>query len=158
MRAVRVGALILSCVVPAADAAHAQSTEPIVLAQQQQQQRSTNSQREQVRATMNENLLFIMGGRLGAGLIVMASDISLAVEDGDNLRVLPVVGGAGVQNVRDVVFLKGVDLGITDVLTLNKLRATGELRIWISKSLTLRRFSTGRCRLSLARKSGQPKI
>jgi uncharacterized protein len=157
MRAVRVCALILSCVVPAADAAYAQSTEPIVLAQQQQ--RPTNSQREQVRATMNENLLFIMGGRLGAGLIVMASDISLAVEDGDNLRVLPVVGGAGVQNVRDVVFLKGVDLGITDVLTLNKLRATGELgRIWISKSLTLRRFSTGRCRLSLARKSGQPKI
>jgi TRAP-type uncharacterized transport system substrate-binding protein len=127
MRAVRVCALILSCVMPAAGAVHAQSTEPIVLAQQQQQQRSTNSQREQVRATMNENLLFIMGGRLGAGLIVMASDISLAVEDGDNLRVLPVVGGAGVQNVRDVVFLKGVDLGITDVLTLNKLRATGEL-------------------------------
>jgi hypothetical protein len=87
--------LILSCVVPAADAARAQSTEPIVLAQQQQQ-RSANSQREQVRATMNENLLFLMGGRLGAGLIVMASDISLAVEDGDNLRVLPVVGGAGV--------------------------------------------------------------
>ena len=94
MRAVRVCALVLSCAVAAAGAAHAQSTEPIVLAQQQQ--RPTNSQREQVRTTMNENLLFIMGGRLGAGLIVMASDISLAVEDGDNLRVLPVVGGAGV--------------------------------------------------------------
>jgi uncharacterized protein len=125
MRAVRVGALILSCVVPAVDAARAQSTEPILLAQQQQ--RPSNTPREQLRATMNENLLFLMGGRLGAGLIVMASDISLAVDDGDSMRVLPVVGGAGVQNVRDVVFLKGVDLGITDVLTLNKLKATGEL-------------------------------
>ena len=76
---------------------------------------------------MNENVVFLMGGRLGAGLIVMASDISIAVNDGDNMRVLPVVGGAGVQNVRDVVFLKGVDLGITNVLTLNKLKETGEL-------------------------------
>lgn len=76
---------------------------------------------------MNENVLHLMGGSLGGGYIVVASDISIAVNDGNNLRVLPVVGGAGVQNVRDVVFLKGVDLGVTNVLTLNKLRKTGEL-------------------------------
>jgi len=76
---------------------------------------------------MNENVLYIMGGTLGGGYIVVASDIASAVNDDYNLRVLPVVGGAGVQNVRDVVFLKGVDLGMTNVLTLNKLRATGEL-------------------------------
>src|SRR5262245_59253282 len=124
MRAVCVGALILSCVVPAIDAAHAQSTEPARLAQQP---RPPNTWREQVRSTMNENMLLLMGGKLGAGLIVVASDIAIAVDDGDKMRVLPVVGGAAVQNVRDVVFLKGVDLGITNVLTLNKLRDTGEL-------------------------------
>lgn len=123
MRAVRVCALILSCVLPAVEAAHAQS-------KSSGPARSTpllSTQVEQLRATMNENVLHLMGGSLGGGYIVVASDISIAVNDGNNLRILPVVGGAGVQNVRDVVFLKGVDLGVTNVLTLNKLRRTGEL-------------------------------
>ena len=124
MRAVRVCALILSCVVPAAGAARAQSTEPVRLAQQQ---RATNTPREQLREQMNENVVNLMGGQLGAVYIVIASDISVAVNDGNNMRVLPVVGGAGVQNIRDVVLLRGVDLGVTNILSLNKLKETGEL-------------------------------
>jgi TRAP-type uncharacterized transport system substrate-binding protein len=129
MRAACIGALILSCVGPAIDAAHAQSTgpvpstEPIRLAQQQ----PALSAREQRRAKINENVLHLMGGQLGSGYIVMAHDISVAVNDGNDLRVIPAVGGAGVQNVSDVVFLKGVDLGITNVLVLNNLKETGEL-------------------------------
>ena len=125
MKAVCVGALILSCVVPAIETAHAQSTEPIRLAQAQQ--RSSITPREQMREQMNENVLNLMGGQLGAVYIVIAHDISVAVNDGNSMRVLPVVGGAGVQNIRDVVFLRGVDLGVTNILSLNKLKETGEL-------------------------------
>ena len=125
MKAVSIGALMLSCVVPAIETAHAQSTEPVRLAQSQQ--RSGITPREQMREQMNENVLNLMGGQLGAVYIVIAHDISVAVNDGNSMRVLPVVGGAGVQNIRDVVFLRGVDLGVTNILSLNKLKETGEL-------------------------------
>jgi TRAP-type uncharacterized transport system substrate-binding protein len=115
--------LILGCVVASTDLAHAQGAEPIRLAQQ----KPSGSVREQLRSQINENVLHLMGGQLGSGYIVMAHDISVAVNDGNDLRVIPAVGGAGVQNVIDVVFLKGVDLGITNVLVLNKLKETGEL-------------------------------
>jgi TRAP-type uncharacterized transport system substrate-binding protein len=68
-----------------------------------------------------------MGGQLGAAYIQITHDISVVVDDGLNLRVLPVVGGAGMQNVHDVVFLRGIDLAITNVTTLNHLKRTGEL-------------------------------
>lgn len=123
MKAISVGALILSCFVPAIETAHAQSAEPVRLAQQRQ----PNTPREQLREQINENVLNLMGGQLGAVYIVIAHDISVAVNDGNNMRVLPVVGGAGIQNIRDVVFLKGVDLGVTNILSLNKLKETGEL-------------------------------
>lgn len=86
----------------------------------------TNS-REVYREKLNENVLFLMGGQLGAAYIAVAHDISVVVEDGMNLRVLPVVGGAGVQNVHDVVFLRGIDLALTNIQTLNLLKKTGEL-------------------------------
>src|SRR5262249_36942086 len=41
-------------------------------------------------------------------------------------RVLPVIGRGGVQNIRDVRFLKGVDLGITQTNLLNALRGSNE--------------------------------
>ena len=37
------------------------------------------------------------------------------LNDGDNFRVLPVVGEGGAQNIKDVRFLKGIALGITQV-------------------------------------------
>jgi hypothetical protein len=68
-----------------------------------------------------------MGGQLGAAYVVIAHDISVVVNDGDSLRVLPVIGGAAVQNLRDVVFLRGIDLGVTNLLTLNQMKASREL-------------------------------
>lgn len=96
-------------------------------AQPQQNPRAAHQAREAYREKVNENVLFLMGGQLGAAYIQITHDISVVVDDGLNLRVLPVVGGAGVQNVHDVVFLRGIDLGITNVTTLNMLRKSGEL-------------------------------
>lgn len=87
----------------------------------------TPSPREKMRQKVNENVMFIMGGQLGAPFNQLAHDISVVVEDGENLRVLPVVGGAAVQNVKDVVFLRSIDMALTTHETLNHLKATGEL-------------------------------
>jgi TRAP-type uncharacterized transport system substrate-binding protein len=49
------------------------------------------------------------------------------VDDPNNLRVLPVVGGAAVQNVEDVIFLRSIDLALTTQEAMNHLKATREL-------------------------------
>jgi TRAP-type uncharacterized transport system substrate-binding protein len=50
------------------------------------------------------------------------------------LRILPMVGKGGIQNVRDVLTLPGADMTITSTILLNRLRASKELGD-ISKSL-----------------------
>lgn len=92
----------------------------------QPKEKAPDVAREQMRQKMNENVLVLMCGSLGAPYIQLGHDISVVVNDGDNLRVLPVVSDGALTNVRDVLFLKGVDLGITTVQILNDLKASGE--------------------------------
>lgn len=49
----------------------------------------------------------------------IAGDIARALDDGDKLRILPMLGRGSVQNIADLIYLKGVDVAIvnTDVLT-----------------------------------------
>lgn len=98
--------------------------------------RAAQRTREAYRETINENVLFLMGGQLGAAYIQIAQDIAVVVNDGNNLRVLPVVGAAGVQNVHDVVFLRGIDLALTNLQTLNALRKSRELGPNLERQLT----------------------
>src|SRR5215467_6051520 len=83
--------------------------------------------REQIRQRVNDNVLFLMGGQPGATFSQLAHDISVVVEDGNNLRVLPVAGGAAVQNVEDVLYLRSIDMALTTQEAMNYLKATGEL-------------------------------
>jgi uncharacterized protein len=48
------------------------------------------------------------------------------LNDGENLRILPVVGVGGSQNIRDVRALKGIDIGLTQVSILNNFRRVNE--------------------------------
>jgi uncharacterized protein len=89
-------------------------------------EKAVNTARELMRQKMNENLLILMCGSLGAPYIQLGHDISVVVNDGDNLRVIPAVSDGALTNVRDVLFLRGVDLGITTVQILNDLKASGE--------------------------------
>jgi TRAP-type uncharacterized transport system substrate-binding protein len=68
-----------------------------------------------------------MGGQPGATFSQLAHDISVVVDDPNNLRVLPVVGGAAVQNVEDVLFLRSIDIALTTQEAMNHLKATREL-------------------------------
>jgi TRAP-type uncharacterized transport system substrate-binding protein len=47
------------------------------------------------------------------------------LDDGNNLRVLPIVGRGSVQSVADILFLQGVDLGIVRSDTLDYLERKG---------------------------------
>jgi TRAP transporter TAXI family solute receptor len=75
----------------------------------------------------NANAVTIVaGGPEGASLSI-AHDLSAVLDDGEEFRVLPLVGKGGGQNIRDVRFLKGVDLGIAQANLLNAFRRSNEI-------------------------------
>jgi TRAP-type uncharacterized transport system substrate-binding protein len=123
-RAIGGAATLLLTLAPFAGAPKAQDSQS---PESRAQQRASQQARETYRERVNENVLFLMGGQLGAAYIQIAHDVAVVVDDGMNLRVLPVVGGAGVQNVHDVVFLRGIDLALTNIQTLNAMKRSNEL-------------------------------
>jgi TRAP transporter TAXI family solute receptor len=76
---------------------------------------------------INSNTIAIVSGNINAAWLTIAYDLSAVLDDGNDFRVLPIIGRGGAQNVRDVRYLKGVDLGITVTPVLTKFRQTGEL-------------------------------
>lgn len=84
-------------------------------------------QRENFRSQINANVVTIMAGSPDGTDLAIAYDIAQIVDDGDNLRVLPIVGKGAAQSVKDVMFLKGVDMGITQANIIKYLARSGEL-------------------------------
>jgi TRAP transporter TAXI family solute receptor len=83
--------------------------------------------RDRLGEQINLNTVAVVSGNLNATYLAIAYDLSAVLDDGDNLRVLPIIGKGGGQNIRDVRFLKGVDLGITQTNLLNRFRRTNEI-------------------------------
>ena len=83
--------------------------------------------RENFRARMNENVVTIMAGSPSGTDLAIVQDIADVLDDGDRLRVLPMVGKGPEQNIKDVMFLRGVDMGITQANILKHFAKTGEL-------------------------------
>jgi TRAP-type uncharacterized transport system substrate-binding protein len=69
-------------------------------------------------ARINNWTVGLAGGLLEGTFVRYAADLGKALDDGDNLRVLPIVSYGAVGNVSDLIYLKGVDFSITysDVL------------------------------------------
>ncbi|MFZ3361354.1 MAG: TAXI family TRAP transporter solute-binding subunit [Xanthobacteraceae bacterium] len=84
-------------------------------------------------AQINANTIAIVSGNINAAWLTLAYDLSAVLDDGNNFRVLPVIGKGGAQNVRDVRYLKGIDLGITVTSVLGKFRRSGELGDIVNK-------------------------
>lgn len=76
---------------------------------------------------LNANTIAIISGNLNATYLTIAYDLSAVLDNGDEFRVLPVVGKGGGQNIKDVRYLKGVDLGITQSNLLNTFKRSGEI-------------------------------
>src|SRR4051812_45512363 len=62
---------------------------------------------------INANTVAIISGNPNATYMSIAYDMSAVLDDGDEFRILPVIGKGGGQNIKDLRFLKGVDLAIT---------------------------------------------
>lgn len=72
----------------------------------------------------NDNTITIVSGSPSSDdtFLEIACDLSAVLNDGNRLRILPMVGVGGPQNIRDVRFLRGVDIGLTQTSILNNFR------------------------------------
>lgn len=68
----------------------------------------------------------LIAGGAGSTDARVAADIAEVLDDGDRLRVLPMLGRGSVQNIADLIYLRGVDVAIvhTDVLDQTMQRGT----------------------------------
>jgi uncharacterized protein len=77
---------------------------------------------------VNTNTVAIISGSPSSDdtYLQIAYDLAAVLNDGDNLRILPVVGIGGPQNIRDVRSLRGIDIGLTQTNILNNFRRSNE--------------------------------
>ena len=78
-------------------------------------------------ARINANTVAVISGNLNATYVTIAYDLSAVLDDGDDFRILPVIGRGGGQNIKDVRFMKGVDLGITQSNLLGGYKRSNEI-------------------------------
>jgi TRAP-type uncharacterized transport system substrate-binding protein len=78
---------------------------------------------------VNENTVGIISGSPSADdtYLRVANDLASVLNDSDKLRILPIVGIGGPQNIRDVRYLKGVDIGLTQLSVLNSFRSSNQM-------------------------------
>ncbi|HZH50448.1 MAG TPA: TAXI family TRAP transporter solute-binding subunit [Microvirga sp.] len=73
-------------------------------------------------ARINAGTIGIISGGADGTYIRIAADLA-NVLDGDNLRILPIIGRGSLQNLRDIMFLRGIDIGIVQMDAREQLKA-----------------------------------
>jgi uncharacterized protein len=76
----------------------------------------------------NKNVIGLISGSPNSDdtYLQMAYDLADVLNDGDNLRILPIAGIGGPRNIRDVRYVRGVDIGLTQTNILNNFRRSNE--------------------------------
>ncbi len=80
-----------------------------------------------LREDINRNTSSIITGTPSGTYLQIAYDMSAVLDDGNNLRILPVLGKGSVQNVKDILHLRGIDFGIVQSDVMGYFRSNGEL-------------------------------
>src|SRR6478735_2107541 len=84
---------------------------------------------EQSRAAeVNSWTVGIAGGFFEGTFIRFAVELAKALDDGDNLRILPIVSYGGNENINDLLYLKGIDIAITYTDTFELYKKSGRVR------------------------------
>jgi TRAP-type uncharacterized transport system substrate-binding protein len=63
------------------------------------------------REQLNSGTVTIITAPVGGAYATMGSDLAAVLDDGDNLRVLPMLGKGSTQNLIDILRLRSVDMG-----------------------------------------------
>jgi TRAP-type uncharacterized transport system substrate-binding protein len=73
-----------------------------------------------------ENTIGIISGgpSVDGTYLQVATDLASVLNDSDKIRILPIAGIGGPQNIRDVRYLRGVDIGLAQLSVLNSFRSS----------------------------------
>lgn len=91
--------------------------------------------RANVRQQANENVVTIISGNPNGGFLYTAYDIAAVLEKNSDLRVLPIVGKGGAQNIKDILYLRGIDMGIVHPHLVDYYNKNGELGANVSRRI-----------------------
>src|SRR3954451_10763917 len=79
----------------------------------------------QTKQTLNANTVTCITGTIGGTYVQFGADLASVLDDGNRLRILPIVGRGSLQGLADILFLQGADLGIVRADTLYYLEKKG---------------------------------
>jgi len=79
-------------------------------------------------AEVNNWTVGIAGGFFEGTFIRFAVELGKGLDDGENLRILPIVSYGGNENINDLLYLKGVDIAITYTDTFELYKKSGRVR------------------------------
>src|SRR5713226_4889843 len=98
----------------------------------------------------NENTIGLISGSPNSDdtYLQIAYDLADVLNDGDNLRILPIAGIGGPRNIRDVRYLKGIDIGLTQTSILNNSRRLSSCGVLRSTSTQKVAEPVTRCAMS----------
>ena len=77
----------------------------------------------QLRQEANEGVIRVISGRLHSTAFRATAEMASVMGDVEGLRLLAMMGKGSVQNVSDMLYLKGVDLAIVQEDVLNHMHA-----------------------------------
>jgi TRAP-type uncharacterized transport system substrate-binding protein len=72
-----------------------------------------NGSDEKIKESKNAWTVGIVGGLADGTYMRFAVDLARALDDGDNLRILPIVSFGAASNLDDLLYLRGIDVAIT---------------------------------------------
>jgi len=114
-RLARAGVLAQLLLLLAGEPAFAQTQQPVP---------RVVSPQQALRAKLNQDTLIVAASRPGTAYLAMADDLAGAVGGSAGFRILRIAADGGLGNLRDLLFLRGVDLAIVPANVLAHARAT----------------------------------
>jgi TRAP-type uncharacterized transport system substrate-binding protein len=103
------GRLVIACLVTSAIGLFAGNSIAQEVPQSIQEVRTDDA----LRATKNAWTVGIVGGLASGTYMRLVDEMASALNDGDNLRILPIVSYGAAGNLDDLLYLRGVDAAVT---------------------------------------------
>jgi TRAP transporter TAXI family solute receptor len=71
--------------------------------------------------------LGMMTGAIDGTALRMANELSVLLDDGANLRIVPMIGDSSIRNVTDLFYIQGVDIAVVQSDVLSYLKRANRL-------------------------------
>jgi hypothetical protein len=92
----------------------------------------------------------VAGGQLSGTYMTFANELAEVLDDGDNLRVIPIVTYGAASNLDDLLYLRNIDVAVTQADVFEYFRTQRKFPISSLESITSSAYPYRRCTFSRA--------